>query len=292
MSQIDCNACSDLRANAPNFVQNGITDVECVSLAADTGLNPNLNPKHNDATDLHDVNDCLVGSAVNDLEKYNVCDWQKFMEMFIPNIYETIKGIICGLGGAWTFIHNILTRLANVEEAVEDVDDKLTSLIQALGGSGNVIPVMKRYRVNVPVGAFGQVWRVTSGAEQAYDPSAGADPGYYSVANVTEWFAGSGNNAELGEFRVVIPVSEMENITGVWTQTYVVPSGNPYDGRGKGYIQTVNIQGWTTEGTNLIVNFDTFELCPASMLPSGYNGGPYPVTVDFLVVGTKTFVPI
>lgn len=78
----------------------------------------------------------------------------------------------------------------------------------------------------------------------------------------------------------------------MWTQTYVVPSGNPYDGRGKGYIQTVNIQGWTTEGTNLIVNFDTFELCPASMLPSGYNGGPYPVTVDFLVVGTKTFVPI
>lgn len=418
MSNINCNACETLKNTSPHFVANGVTSTECTSLAADTGLNPNLTPKHNDATDLHTMNDCLIGRQAGELEEYNVCDWQDFMEKFIANLYEMLKGIICALGGVWTHIHSLLTRVSGLETRMtsvegrvttlesdvgglktrvtnlegdvsglkmrvtsleDDMDDvksdvsnlktdvtglsnrmttlestvggfnsrigtlesnytslsstvtnlgntvsghtttinnlsstvgnhttsinqntadiaalttKLNNLITALGGSSTTVPVMKRYRVTVPVGAFGQVWRVTSGAEQAYDPNPGAAPGYYSVANVTEWFAGSGNNAELGEFRVVIPITDMEAITGVWTQTQVVPSGNPYDGRGKGYIQTVNVQGYVQEGSNLIVNFDTFELCPASMLPDSYNGGPYPVTIDFLVVGTKTFSPI
>jgi len=320
MSQINCDACSDLKTYAPNFAENGVTDTECTSLAADTGLNPNLSPKHKDADDLHDVNDCLVGRQIQDLEKYDVCDWQDYMKGFIPNLYETIKSIICALGGIWTYIHNLLSRVGVLETKVGNLEtrtgnletrmttaegnistnssnitnvaNRLNDLIQALGGSSNVIPVIKRYRVTVPVGAFGQVWRVASGAEQAMYNEPGATPNYYPVASITEWFAGSGNNEDVGEFRVIIPVSEMESITGVWTQTQVVPSGNPYDGVGKGYIQTVNVQGWVQQGTNLIVNFDTFELCPPSSLPNGTNGGPYPVTVDFLVVGTKTFAPI
>lgn len=462
MSNINCNACETLKNTSPHFVANGITSTECTSLAADTGLNPNLTNKHNDATDLHTMNDCLVGRQAGELEDYNVCDWQDFMAKFIANLYEMLKGIICALGGVWTHIHNLLTRVAgletrmtNVEGRVttlesdvsglktrvtnlegdvsglktrvssleDDMDDlkddvsdlktdvnglktdvnglktdvnglkgrmttaegkitnlesdvngiktdvnglkgrmttaegkitnlestvsghgtritnlennytslsntvaghtttinnltttvnnysssisqntadisalttKLNNLIAALGGSTNVVPVIKRYRVTVPVGAFGQVWRVTSGVQQNADPSPDDPDNWYSVSDVTEWFAGSGNNAELGEFRIIIPVSEMESITGVWTQTQVVPSGNPYDGRGKGYIQTVNVQGWEQEGTNLIVNFDTYELAPASTLgqQDGHNGGPYPVTVDFLVVGTKTISPI
>lgn len=118
MSNIDCGACNDLREYAPHFVQNGITDRECASLKNDTGLNPSLNPLHTDCDDLNDVNDCLVGRMDGELEAYDVCDWKKFMHKFIPNVYETIKGIICALCGAWTKIHEH-------DDAIEDLCIKI-----------------------------------------------------------------------------------------------------------------------------------------------------------------------
>lgn len=264
MSSVSCSACQDLLAAAPEFAANGVTSKVCSSLSANMGLDRTNG--HDSATDLHLANDCLIGRMQDEINHYDVCDWKEFMKQYIGNQYEINKAIICALGGFWS---------------------TLSSLIEALGGGEGTIPVFRRYRVTVPVAAFGQVWRVTSGAQQAYDTNAQADPQYYNVENVTEWFAGSGNNAQVGEFWVKVPVSEMDNITGVWTQTQVVPSGNDYDGRGKGYIQTVNVQEWTRNGDYLDVNFDTYELCPPSLLPDGHNGGPYPVTVDFLVVGTR-----
>lgn len=475
MSEINCNACNTLKETSPHFVQNGITDTECTSLAADTGLNPNLSPKHNDATDLHTMNDCLIGRQAGDLEKYNVCDWQDFMRLFIGNTYEMFKAIICALGGIWTFIHNILTRLglleqrvmsleermdaveddianlkirmtnaenriSNIEDDIDkiksdvntlksdvstlksdmtgvkirvttlegdmsnvkgrittlegdmsgvksrlttvegkieninseisdiktDVDgvkgrvgslettvsnhtaqisnlsntvaghttainslsntvaghtttinnlsntvssqasnisqntsdiaalsNKLNNLIAALGGSSTTVPVMRRFRFTVPAAAFGAIWKADSGSiwdensQQWYS---------YSPNGIVEWFSGAGNNQEVGEMWIRIPITEMESVTGVWTQTWVVPSGNPYDSRGKAYMQTVNVQEWYQDGDYIVINFDTFILSPIRTTnPDGsvyQNGGPYPVTVDFLVVGNKTFSPI
>jgi len=405
MSQIDCNACQDLREAAPNFVQNGIGDTECASLAADTGLNPSLNPKHNDSTDLHDMNDCMIGSAVNDLEKHEICDWQDFMEMFIGNLYEMFKGIICALGGIWTYIHNLLTRVGNLEgrvttlegkvstletdvsglktrmttaegkittlegdvsglktdmsglktrmttventvsgfnsristlegnyttlnntvaghtttinnlsntvsglsstvsgqassisqnaDDIADLGTKLDNLIAALGGSSTSVPVMRRYRFTVPAEAFGAVWKADHGS---VTPDGTINTWYSNDPNgIVEWFSGAGNNQEIGENWIRVPMTDMETVTGVWTQTWVVPSGNSYDGKGKGFMQTVNVQEWYQDGNEIVINFDTFILAPIETQSGGtvtQNGGPYPVTVDFLVVGTKTFSPI
>ena len=255
MSEINCNACETLKVTSPNFVQNGITNTECTSLAADTGLNPSLNPKHNDAEDLHVMNDCLIGRQAGDLEKYDVCDWQDFMERFIPNLYETLKGIICAIGGIWTYIHILLSRMSSLEGRVtalettvgnhttqiNNLNNKYNSLknivdelIEAIGGSSNTIPVFRKYSYTVPV----------------------------------------------------IPVTEMESIIGVWAQPKVVPGGNPYDGMGKDFMQTVAVQTYVHQGDNLIVNFDALELAPNKV--GAHNGGPYPLPIEFLVVGTKT----
>lgn len=433
MSEINCNACSELKENAPNFVQNGVTSTECSSLANDTGLNPNLSPKHNDVEDLHDVNDCLVGRMENDLEKYNACDWQKFMQMFIPNIYETIKAIICTIGGIWVYIHNLLnrvanletrmtnlegrvdaleawkttidawkttinnwktsidnwksgidtwktsisntvsgleTRVTNVENTVDGFDSrinalennyttlsstvsghtttlnnlsntvsghtttlnnlsstvgghttqindlsntvsgysssisqntsdisalttKLNNLIAALGGSSTTVPVMRRYRYTVPAEAFGAVWKADHGS---VTPDGTINTWYSNNPNgIVEWFSGAGNNQDVGENWIRVPMTDMETVTGVWTQSWVVPGGNSYDGKGKGFMQTVNVQEWYQDGNEIVINFDTFILAPIETQSGGtvtQNGGPYPVTVDFLVVGTKTFSPI
>lgn len=97
MADINCSSCDDLRVNAPNFVQNGLGDEECANLAGNGGLSGNSD----DCTDLHDINDCLVGMMENELPMYEVCDWKKFMKNFIPNVWTTFKAIICSICGIW-----------------------------------------------------------------------------------------------------------------------------------------------------------------------------------------------
>lgn len=339
MSDINCNACNELKSTSPNFVQKGIGDTECTSLAADTGLNPSLSPKHNDVEDLHDMNDCLIGAVPNTLESYEICDWQDFMSEFIANLYTMYKGIICALGGIWNYIHNLLSRVASLEtrmtnvegrvsaletwkaaidawksgidswktsisntvnnhgnainyqaSQISNINNKIDEIIAAMGGSTNTIPVFKRYRYTVPAANFNPVWRVDlSGAERMLEGSWGPLTG-----GIVHWMAGSGHGDDQGQGEGVwiqIPVSEMENITGVWGQTWVLPGRNPWDGTGKPYMQTVSIQQWYQDGNYLIVNFDTHVTAPVRQTADGsvtQNGAPYPVTIDFLVTGTKT----
>lgn len=105
MANINCEACSDLRADAPNVVVNGLTDIECASLSNNTGLNPSSG--NDDCTDLNNLNDCLVGSMEEEVEAYDVCEWKPFMKKFIPNLWTTLKAIICAICGLWTLAQRI-----------------------------------------------------------------------------------------------------------------------------------------------------------------------------------------
>lgn len=128
MSQINCEACETLRVNAAAFVQHGVTNTECNSMANDTGINPNLSPKHNDATDLHTANDCLVGKMNDDIESYNICDWQDFMHRFLSNLHGLLKLMICALGGIWTKIHDLISRVTSLEGRMTNVENRLTAV--------------------------------------------------------------------------------------------------------------------------------------------------------------------
>lgn len=107
MSDRSCTACNDLVEYAPVFAVKGVTEEACDSLASNTGLNPDLDPKHDDCDDLHDINDCLVGNMDDEVEAYDVCDWKDFMHEFIPNTYETLKAIICNDCGQWQKIEDM-----------------------------------------------------------------------------------------------------------------------------------------------------------------------------------------
>lgn len=100
-----CTACDDLRTYAPGLAVNGLDDNNCTSLQNDTGLVASNG--HNDCQDLNDMNDCLVGDMKVEVDKYNVCDWKKFAKEFIPNLWTTLKGIICAICGIWTHIHKL-----------------------------------------------------------------------------------------------------------------------------------------------------------------------------------------
>lgn len=98
-TKFDCGSCEDLRTSAPHFVANGFTNTECTSLKNNTGLNPSSG--HDDCEDLNDMADCLVGNMEQELSAYDTCDWKPFMKKFIPNVWSTLKGIICSLCGLW-----------------------------------------------------------------------------------------------------------------------------------------------------------------------------------------------
>lgn len=105
----NCKACDDLRTNAPSVLVNGIDDTACLSLKNDTGLNPSTST--DDCADLEDLNDCLVGNTVEEIDAYDVCDWKEFMKKFVPNAYTVFAGIICAICGLWTRVHNLCEQI-------------------------------------------------------------------------------------------------------------------------------------------------------------------------------------
>lgn len=109
MASINCEACDELRTTAPGLVVNGLDDTMCASLQNNTGLSPSSG--NNDCTDLNNMNDCLVGNMAAEIEAYDVCDWKTFMKKFIPNVWTTIKGVVCAICGLWANITDINDKL-------------------------------------------------------------------------------------------------------------------------------------------------------------------------------------
>lgn len=72
----------------------------CTSLKNNTGLVPSSG--HDDCEDLNDLNDCLVGNMTREVDSYQSCDWKKFAKAFIPNLWTTLKAMICAICGLWT----------------------------------------------------------------------------------------------------------------------------------------------------------------------------------------------
>ena len=105
MAEVNCNACEEIRQTSPEFIVNGLTDDICTSLQNDTGLSPSN--ENDDCHDLHNLNDCLVGNMATEVEAYDVCDWKEFMRNFIPNLWTTIKGVVCSICGMWKAIHKL-----------------------------------------------------------------------------------------------------------------------------------------------------------------------------------------
>ena len=135
MAELNCSACEDIRELDPNFVVNGFGDDECTSLKNDTGLAAASG--HDDFTDLNLMNDCLVGVPGAEIDKFDVCDWKAYMKKLVPNLWTMIKGIICAIGGIWTFIHKHECQLEAMMEGIEfDVGEDSTDGSYVVAGKG------------------------------------------------------------------------------------------------------------------------------------------------------------
>lgn len=128
MAKVDCSSCDDLRKISTSFVNNGVTNTICNSLKNDTGLNPNLTVQHTDCEDLDTANDCLIGVMDSDLEKYDACDWIKFMHRFIPNLHQLLKTFICAMCGLWTNVHNLWTEVDSLDSSLAALQSRVTTI--------------------------------------------------------------------------------------------------------------------------------------------------------------------
>lgn len=108
----NCDACSDLQENSPEFVLNGVTDNVYNSIINDTGFNPSSG--HNDCTDLNNANDCLIGNMEEEVDSYDVCGWKEFMPDFIHNLWTTLKATIASICGLWTKVNKYDCEIANL----------------------------------------------------------------------------------------------------------------------------------------------------------------------------------
>lgn len=143
MATIDCNACADLIADAPEFMARGVTDTVCESLNNNTGLNPHLSVLHENCEDFEKMNDCLIGKKAVELKAYSDCDWKKFAKDFIQNLYQYLKALNCSICGLWA--------------RVVCVYNGIVKLIEALDGSVGGSSFVRYFRDNSGTGA-GYEW--------------------------------------------------------------------------------------------------------------------------------------
>ena len=124
--EVNCEACEDLRQTDPNMIANGWSDAECASFKNDTGLVPSKG--HNDCQDLEDMTDCLIGNMDAEVDKYEVCDWQKFMHDFLPNLWTVLTAIRCALCGIWTNIHALWGKVNDILDELERIWQNINNL--------------------------------------------------------------------------------------------------------------------------------------------------------------------
>ena len=118
----DCLACYELRTNHPNLVANGFTDDNCEALSHDLGLEydgdvsifddhsetvDDASLHNKDCEELNTMNDCLIGNMADEVEIYDVCDWQTYMKELIPNMWTMFKSLICVVCGIWENVWDI-----------------------------------------------------------------------------------------------------------------------------------------------------------------------------------------
>lgn len=135
MAKVNCESCDDLRSTAPNLAVKGFTDAMCTSLKNNTGLVTSSG--HNDCEDLNDMNDCLVGMMDKEIDAYKTCDWKKYLHRLVPNLWTTLKGIICSICGAWVKLDKLDCEVKQLFDGYSfNVGEKATDKSYMIAGKG------------------------------------------------------------------------------------------------------------------------------------------------------------
>ena len=118
-----CEACEDLKNLNPSLIANGFSNSNCTHLRNNEGLTGS----NDDCEDLNTLNDCLIGSKVDEVELKDICDWKDFMKGLIPNVWTVLKAVICSVCGLWDAIDSYKLVKWDGENGVFRLNDQVVS---------------------------------------------------------------------------------------------------------------------------------------------------------------------
>lgn len=144
-----CSACEELKANAPHFVLNGITDRECESLQNNTGLNSSV--PGNNCGDLNDMLGCLLGALHEKLPAYDICDIKDFIDQLMANLRNMQHAMICSDCGQWTQIGLIWQRIQQIENRLTSLENRVTNIEREMARQGDVLLTILNHLRNIGV---------------------------------------------------------------------------------------------------------------------------------------------
>ena len=130
MNKDVCSACDSLKATSSNFIQKGVTDTICANLKANQGFE---NKGHNNCTDMHDMNDCLLGGLLEKIDTIDVCDAKEAIKDLEKNLISIIDVMICSDCGQWEEIEKLWAEIQKLWNAIRDLQGKVGKLEGSVG---------------------------------------------------------------------------------------------------------------------------------------------------------------
>lgn len=127
-----CPACEWLRENAPNFVLNGITEIECNYLKSDDGLIG----VNNNATDLQTMIDCLIGNHAEELQAVQLCDIKDWLAELMENLWQLKTAWACNERGQWNNIWEIRNVINDQNNRITNIERTLNEFLTHLSNIG------------------------------------------------------------------------------------------------------------------------------------------------------------
>lgn len=125
MSKDACTACETLRTQSSDFIHKGVTDDMCAHLKANQGLN---NKGNNNCTDMHTLNDCLLGGLLETIDAYEVCEVKDVVKDLTSNLINLMDVMICSDCGQWEQINSIWAEIQKLWAAIYALQNRCTNL--------------------------------------------------------------------------------------------------------------------------------------------------------------------
>lgn len=130
MNKDVCSACDSLKATSSNFIQKGVTDTICANLKANQGFE---NKGHNNCTDMHDMNDCLLGGLLEKIDTVDACDTKEAIKDLEKNLISIMDVMICSDCGQWEEIEKLWAEIQKIWNAIRDLQGKVGKLEGSVG---------------------------------------------------------------------------------------------------------------------------------------------------------------
>lgn len=130
MNKDVCSACDSLKATSSNFIQKGVTDTICANLKANQGFE---NKGHNNCTDMHDMNDCLLGGLLEKIDTYDVCDTKEAIKDLEKNLISIMDVMICSDCGKWEEIEKLWAEIQKIWNAIRALQNKVGGIEGSVG---------------------------------------------------------------------------------------------------------------------------------------------------------------